>query len=133
MNKGVKILILIIVLVLVFVGGLFLGKFVDKRMEPLLDINKWDVKTYTVDGVVVYEANDTSTISEEQIEGWNKLLKELSVKGYKRHKTEGSTAHSKSIIKMKNGDTYIIEDLGCLNQINITYPDGNTVEYYGYY
>lgn len=59
-------------------------------------------------------------------------MKILTIKGYKRNKTEGSTAHLKYKIEMKNGETYYIEYLGCLNQVDVTYPSGKTIKYYGY-
>ena len=65
-------------------------------------------------------------------EGWDKLMEIISIKGYKRNKTECSTAHLKYKIEMKNGETYYIEYLGCLNQVDVTYPSGKTIKYYGY-
>ena len=56
----------------------------------------------------------------------------ISIKGYKRNKTEGATAHLKYKIEMKNGETYYMEYLGWLNQVDVTYPSGKTIKYYGY-
>lgn len=73
-----------------------------------------------------------SNITDDQEVGWNLLIEQISMVGYERHKTKGSTAHTKYKIEMKNGDIYYIEHLGCLHQVDITYPNGKTKKYYAY-
>ncbi len=72
-------------------------------------------------------------VTQKQSEGWKLLLEQISMVGYKRHDTKGSTAHTKYTIEMKNNDIYYIEHLGFMHQVDITFPNNKTVKYYAYY
>lgn len=135
-EKNKKILYCLFVII-VFVIGIIIGKSFNYKtnnsgLNTILDINQWEVKKLYRENTIIYEANEQSYIDDNQEDGWNELLHIVSMKGYKRTKTEGSTAHIKYKIEMKNGETYNIEYLGCLNQVDITYPSGKTIKYYGY-
>lgn len=123
--------------VIVFVIGIIIGKCFNYKinndgLNTILDIDQWKVEKLYRGNKIIYEANNQSYIDDNQKDGWYKLLEIISMKGYKRTKTKGSAAHIKYKIEMKNGETYNIEYLGCLNQVDITYPNGKTIKYYGY-
>ena len=137
MKEKYKKIIYCLFVIIVFVIGIVIGRIPNyvvnnNGLGYILDIDQWEVKKLYKENTIIYESNDESYISDDQEEGWDKLMKILTIKGYKRNKTEGSTAHLKYKIEMKNGETYYIEYLGCLNQVDITYPSGKTIKYYGY-
>lgn len=137
MKEKYKKIIYCLFVIIVFVIGIVIGRIPNyvvnnNGLGYILDIDQWEVKKLYKENTIIYESNDESYISDDQEEGWDKLMKILTIKGYKRNKTEGSTAHLKYKIEMKNGETYYIEYLGCLNQVDVTYPSGKTIKYYGY-
>ena len=137
MKEKYKKIIYCLFVIIVFFIGIVIGRIPNyvvnnNGLGYILDIDQWEVKKLYKENTIIYESNDESYISDDQEEGWDKLMKILTIKGYKRNKTEGSTAHLKYKIEMKNGETYYIEYLGCLNQVDVTYPSGKTIEYYGY-
>ena len=137
MKEKYKKIIYCLFVIIVFVIGIVIGiipNYVvnNNGLGYILDIDQWEVKKLYKENTIIYESNDESYISDDQEEGWDKLMEIISIKGYKRNKTEGSTAHLKYKIEMKNGETYYIEYLGCLNQVDVTYPSGKTIKYYGY-
>lgn len=137
MKEKYKKIIYYLFVIIVFVIGIVIGRIPNyvvnnNGLGYILDIDQWEVKKLYKENTIIYESNDESYISDDQEEGWDKLMEIISIKGYKRNKTEGSTAHLKYKIEMKNGETYYIEYLGCLNQVDVTYPSGKTIKYYGY-
>lgn len=137
MKEKYKKIIYCLFVIIVFFIGIVIGRIPNyvvnnNGLGYILDIDQWEVKKLYKENTIIYESNDESYISDDQEEGWDKLMKILTIKGYKRNKTEGSTAHLKYKIEMKNGETYYIEYLGCLNQVDVTYPSGKTIKYYGY-
>lgn len=137
MKEKYKKIIYCLFVIIVFVIGIVIGRSSNdvvnnNGLDYILDIDQWEVKKLYEENTIIYESNDESYISDDQEEGWYKLMEIISIKGYKRNKTEGSTAHLKYKIEMKNGETYYIEYLGCLNQVDVTYPSGKTIKYYGY-
>lgn len=137
MKEKYKKIIYCLFVIIVFVIGIVIGRIPNyvvnnNGLGYILDIDQWEVKKLYKENTIIYESNDESYISDDQEEGWDKLMEIISIKGYKRNKTEGSTAHLKYKIEMKNGETYYIEYLGCLNQVDVTYPSGKTIKYYGY-
>ena len=134
MKKTIKLLILIICSIFV---GFIIGKIVydngaKDELDYILDIDQWNVSKFSRDDKIIYESNGKSYIDDEQENGWYLLLEQLSLVGYERNETKGSTAHTKYKIEMKNGDIYYIEHLGCLHQVDITYPNGKIIKYYAY-
>ena len=137
MKEKYKKILYCLFVIIVFVIGIVIGRIPNyvvnnNGLGYILDIDQWEVKKLYKENTIIYESNDESYISDDQEEGWDKLMEIISIKGYKRNKTEGSTAHLKYKIEMKNGETYYIEYLGCLNQVDVTYPSGKTIKYYGY-
>lgn len=137
MKEKYKKIIYCLFVIIVFFIGIVIGRIPNyvvnnNGLGYILDIDQWEVKKLYKENTIIYESNDESYISDDQEEGWDKLMEIISIKGYKRNKTEGSTAHLKYKIEMKNGETYYIEYLGCLNQVDVTYPSGKTIKYYGY-
>ena len=137
MKEKYKKIIYCLFVIIVFVIGIVIGRIPNyvvnnNGLGYILDIDQWEVKKLYKENTIIYESNDESYISDDQEEGWDKLMEIISIKGYKRNKPEGSTAHLKYKIEMKNGETYYIEYLGCLNQVDVTYPSGKTIKYYGY-
>ena len=137
MKEKYKKIIYCLFVIIVFVIGIVIGRIPNyvvnnNGLGYILDIDQWEVKKLYKENTIIYESNDESYISDDQEECWDKLMEIISIKGYKRNKTEGSTAHLKYKIEMKNGETYYIEYLGCLNQVDVTYPSGKTIKYYGY-
>ena len=137
MKEKYKKIIYCLFVIIVFVIGIVIGRIPNyvvnnNGLGYILDIDQWEVKKLYKENTIIYESNDESYISDDQEEGWDKLMEIISIKGYKRNKTEGSTAHLKYKIEMKNGETYYIEYLGCLNQVDVTYPSGKTINYYVY-
>lgn len=132
-SKLLTIVILIFIVAIASIVGFELGKKSNELIDPL-NINQWDVKEFSIQDNIVYQANDHySYITDNQKEGWNRLLSAINIVCKPRYSTSGSTTHTKYKIEMKNGDIYYIEWLGCLDQVDITYPDGTTKLYYGYY
>ena len=137
MKEKYKKIIYCLFVIIVFFIGIVIGRIPNyvvnnNGLGYILDIDQWEVKKLYKENTIIYESNDESYISDDQEEGWDKLMKILTIKGYKRNKTEGSKAHLKYKIEIKNGETYYIEYLGCLNQVDVTYPSGKTIKYYGY-
>ncbi len=136
MKKFLKIIIYIFIIISIFFIGFFTGKLFRGNLKYILDINIYDVKTLSEVGIVskdekiIYEFNGNEIDNQE---GWNKLQEIISIQGYERYITRGTTNHIKYKIEMKNGDIYYIEDIGCLNQFDITYPNGKIKKYYGYF
>lgn len=121
-------------LIIFFIGFLFGKNYSNNRQfDKILDIDNWDVKTFSKNGKVLYESNNLKKIEEYQKDAWDELLEQISIVGFKRNKTRGSTANTLYKIEMKNGDIYYIDWLGCLEQVDITYPSGKVEKYYGYY
>ena len=132
-NKTIYCLFVVIVFAIgIIIGKSFNYKINNDGLNTILDIDQWEVEKLYRENTIIYEASNQSYIDDNQEDGWNKLLEIISMKGYKRTKTKGTTSHIKYRIEMKNGETYNIEYLGCLNQVDITYPSGKTIEYYGY-
>ena len=132
-NKTIYCLFVVIVFAIgIIIGKSFNYKINNDGLNTILDIDQWEVEKLYRENTIIYEASNQSYIDDNQEGGWNKLLEIISMKGYKRTKTKGSTSHIKYRIEMKNGETYTIDYLGCFNQVDITYPSGKTIEYYGY-
>ena len=89
-----------------------IGKNKKGELKNILNINPEDVKTFSIKNEIIYEASDLDYVTQKQSEGWKLLLEQISMVGYKRHDTKGSTAHTKYTIEMKNNDIYYIEHLG---------------------
>lgn len=132
MKKYLKIIILLILVLIVFFVGFIIGKNRKNELKNILNINQWDVKTFSNEQNVIYEASGLDYITEEQSDGWELLIEQISMVGYKRNDTKGNTRHVKYKIEMKNGDVYYIEDLGCNHQVDITFPNNKTIKYYAY-
>lgn len=135
--KMKKIFQLCVFIICFFFAGFIIGKITydnnpKGELDYILNIEQWNVNKFFINDQLVYESNGKSYIDDNQEEGWNLLLEQISLVGYKRNKTEGSAAHIKYKIEMKNGDVYYIEHLGCLHQVDITYPNGKTIKYYAY-
>ena len=104
-------------------------------VEPLADIDQWAVADFAINNKTIYQASEDSHISDNQKDGWMKLLNELTIICHKRDSNihPGNTAHITYTINMKNGDTYTITWLGNQHQVDITTPDGLTTEYQCYH
>ena len=130
--KKIRIIILLILVLIAFFVGFIIGKNRKGELKNILNINQWDVKTFSNEKVIIYEASSLDYIAEEQRDGWKLLTEQISMVGYKRHETKGNATHIKYKIEMKNGDIYYIEDLGCNHQVDITFPNNKTIKYYAY-
>ena len=109
MKEKYKKIIYCLFVIIVFVIGIVIGRIPNyvvnnNGLGYILDIDQWEVKKLYKENTIIYESNDESYISDDQEEGWDKLMEIISIKGYKRNKTEGSTAHLKYKIEMKNGE-----------------------------
>ena len=134
MKPLIKKILFSISILLIFFIGFITGKIQNNQeLHRILDISQNDVKLFSIKDEIIYQASTKSYIENSQKEGFDLLLDEIGMVGYKRHKTEGTTAHTKYKIEMKNGDIYYIEHLGCMHQVDITYPNGKTIKYYAYY
>ena len=104
-------------------------------IDPLADIDVWEVDSYIEGDTVVYKASGESSIANDQKEGWQSLLKEKGIVCHTRSPkiAPGNTVHIEKTIKMKNGDVYKLLWLGNQEQVNITTPDGRTTKYQCYY
>ncbi len=132
MKKKLRIIIFLILVLIVFFVGFIIGKNRKGELKKILNISQWDVKTFSNEKKIIYEASNLDYITEEQKDGFKLLSEQISMVGYKRHDTKGNTAHTKYKIEMKNGDIYYIEHLGCMHQVDITFPNNKTIKYYAY-
>ena len=91
-NKPINVIVFIII---VFVIGIVIGRSSNyvvnnNGLYNILDIDQWEVKKLYEENTIIYESNDESYISDDQEEGWDKLIEIISIKGYKRNKTKRS-------------------------------------------
>ena len=124
--------VLIVSIIIFFVLGVIIGRKSNELIEPF-EIPQWSVKTFSKDGQIIYESDGETYITEDKREAWNELLEQINIVCKPRVFNEGTTAHTKYKIEMKNGDIYYIEWLGCMEQVEITYPNGKVKKYYGYH
>jgi len=104
-------------------------------IRPLADIDQWEVESLIIDDETMYQFSDDTYIAGDQEDGWSLLLQEIGIVCHARDPKihPGSTAHTRTTINMKNGDTYNLVYLGNQNQVDITTPDGMTTKYQCYY
>ena len=132
-----KVMIIAIILILLFLIGFYMGKKT-YEVKNIFNIEQWEIDTFSIETLpneytVIYKSNGLGYITNDQQDSWDLVLSEITIVGRKRYSTKGTTAHTKYKIEMKNGDIYIIEWLGCLNQVDITYPNGKTEHFFAYY
>lgn len=104
-------------------------------VEPLKDIDEWEVDSFEVNDIVVYQSEDESYISDNQKEGWLALLNELNITCFTRNLSvqPEDTVRAEYSIMMKNDDVYQLVWFGNQHQVDITTPDGVTTAYHCYH